>query len=367
MHELVDGIYAAVTEPDRWPIVLESISDAHRGASILLGRQNLDSGAQSLMSCRMAQGSVERYASDFSRPERLEFIRHLPDVALATPITPETFQGEEAFLRSPLYAQVFQPFGMRYLVTSILYREPGWACFFALARPAEAGPYEAEELERIGWLSQHLSRAMALQNAMSGAGASLDLLSEVADRFDRGALVADQVGQVRYANRAARELIGRGDGIVLSNGAVHCVRPAETARLLSLIAHAAATSAGDGLEPGGALRVTRSHEGSHYAVIVSPLMAAEGGGARDSLALVLITDPERPVPDVCRFAGLYDLTPAEARLAVRLLAGDTPGEAARELGVSITTIRFHLRNLLAKTGARRQAELINLLRQIPSD
>jgi pimeloyl-ACP methyl ester carboxylesterase/DNA-binding CsgD family transcriptional regulator len=60
---------------------------------------------------------------------------------------------------------------------------------------------------------------------------------------------------------------------------------------------------------------------------------------------------------------VFGLTPAEVRLAKRLEAGETLREAANGLGVSINTIRAHLRALFGKVGVRRQAELVLALKQ----
>lgn len=60
-------------------------------------------------------------------------------------------------------------------------------------------------------------------------------------------------------------------------------------------------------------------------------------------------------------APLWRLTPAEARLARRLAEGRSLKEAAAEFGVSINTVRMQLRNVFAKTGTRRQADLVRLM------
>ena len=54
-------------------------------------------------------------------------------------------------------------------------------------------------------------------------------------------------------------------------------------------------------------------------------------------------------------------TPAEARLADALAGGASVREAATKLGVTYETARTHLKRLLSKTGARRQAELVRIL------
>jgi DNA-binding CsgD family transcriptional regulator len=57
----------------------------------------------------------------------------------------------------------------------------------------------------------------------------------------------------------------------------------------------------------------------------------------------------------------FDLTPSEARLTLRLVAGDKLQSAAVKLDISYETARGHLKNIFNKTGARRQAELVVLI------
>lgn len=56
----------------------------------------------------------------------------------------------------------------------------------------------------------------------------------------------------------------------------------------------------------------------------------------------------------CRF----DLTPAEARIVLRLVAGDLLRCAANALGITYETVRTHLKAVFQKTGTCRQAELV---------
>ena len=54
----------------------------------------------------------------------------------------------------------------------------------------------------------------------------------------------------------------------------------------------------------------------------------------------------------------FDLTPAEARLALHLVAGETLRSAEVKLSISYETARTHLKNIFNKTGTCRQAELV---------
>jgi DNA-binding CsgD family transcriptional regulator len=62
---------------------------------------------------------------------------------------------------------------------------------------------------------------------------------------------------------------------------------------------------------------------------------------------------------------LYGLIPAEARLVEALLTGDTPQEYADRQGIRVNTVRVYMKHVLAKTGTRRQGELIGELMRNP--
>jgi len=57
----------------------------------------------------------------------------------------------------------------------------------------------------------------------------------------------------------------------------------------------------------------------------------------------------------------FGLTPAEARLALHLVAGETLRCAAVKLSITYETARTSLKNIFRKTGTCRQAELIILI------
>ena len=66
-------------------------------------------------------------------------------------------------------------------------------------------------------------------------------------------------------------------------------------------------------------------------------------------------------PPVELVQSLFDLTPAEARVARSLAAGKTVADIASAGGVSRNTIVEHLGRVMEKTGCHRQAEVVALL------
>ncbi|MBY0398607.1 MAG: helix-turn-helix transcriptional regulator, partial [Thermoleophilia bacterium] len=61
----------------------------------------------------------------------------------------------------------------------------------------------------------------------------------------------------------------------------------------------------------------------------------------------------------------FGFTPAEAALAVDILAGNDLAASATRRRITRNTARVHLRHLFEKTGTRRQAELVRLLLLCP--
>jgi two-component system nitrate/nitrite response regulator NarP len=57
---------------------------------------------------------------------------------------------------------------------------------------------------------------------------------------------------------------------------------------------------------------------------------------------------------------LAALSPRERELLAALGSGRTNAELARQLGVSVNTIKFHLRNLFDKIGVRNRAQAVQL-------
>jgi DNA-binding CsgD family transcriptional regulator len=60
----------------------------------------------------------------------------------------------------------------------------------------------------------------------------------------------------------------------------------------------------------------------------------------------------------------YGLTPAEARLALRLATGGALADHARENRVSIHTVRTQLQAVYLKLGVNRQGALVAMLQRL---
>jgi DNA-binding CsgD family transcriptional regulator len=122
------------------------------------------------------------------------------------------------------------------------------------------------------------------------------------------------------------------------------------------------------LETTASVRSFAVRDGAAAATLVAHMIPVRGG-ARDlfaSCAGVLVLTPiaAPQAPPVELVQSLFDLTPAEARVARSLAAGDTLDEIAAVGSVSRNTVRTQVRGVLEKTGCRRQAEVVALFSSI---
>jgi len=73
---------------------------------------------------------------------------------------------------------------------------------------------------------------------------------------------------------------------------------------------------------------------------------------------------ELPAPQESVLRRVFDLTPAEARLARKLARGDSLEQVAQSLDVKMTTARSQLAAIFAKTATCRQAQLVAILSRL---
>ena len=67
-------------------------------------------------------------------------------------------------------------------------------------------------------------------------------------------------------------------------------------------------------------------------------------------------------PDTPLLRALFDLSPAEAKLAVALSSGHTLKQAAADANVRFSTARSYLESIFRKTGTHQQSQLVALLK-----
>lgn len=182
---------------------------------------------------------------------------------------------------------------------------------------------------------------------------------EMLDLLEQGVLLLGRGATVLFVNCAAEEALRGRSGLHVQAGRLFGGTCADTTALHRLIAGCTSGAA----DAGGSIALSRTAGSAPLFLVVAPVRAAGNGvSSRQPVALVFVTDPERAVPVSARqLRDGFGLTPAEAAVALELIAGDGLRAVANRLGISLGTVRTHLSQVFAKTGTRRQAELVRLI------
>jgi DNA-binding CsgD family transcriptional regulator len=113
--------------------------------------------------------------------------------------------------------------------------------------------------------------------------------------------------------------------------------------------------------------VHRSDTKPPLVLSVAPFRHTAPGYPSPLAALVFLVDPATATRSrAASLCAVYRLTPTEARIADLLAGGSDLREVSAQLRIAFETARFHVKRILAKTGTRRQSDLIRLVLAIPA-
>jgi DNA-binding CsgD family transcriptional regulator len=262
----------------------------------------------------------------------------------------------EQFLRTPIYNELCAPLGLRWVAgVKVAAGDDLWC--LAIQRSADEGPFAPREIRRLSDLSRSLSAAAATARAFGFARAEAAL--DAFEMSGSAVVMFDRSGDVFRFNKAAEGLLGN-DLQIVRNRLVSRDQVATTA--LDRALHALLWR-----PDGGSLQppvVLRREEGYPILAYASRLSGVAVDCFAPCQVVAVLVDLEARVGLVERdLMSVFNLTPAEARLASRLSTGRSIEEIAAELSTSYETLRKQLKSIFLKTNTHRQAQLVALLAQ----
>jgi DNA-binding CsgD family transcriptional regulator len=208
---------------------------------------------------------------------------------------------------------------------------------------------------------------MQLHHKFSALRDGNEMLKSAIDRKSEAIAFVDAKGQVILMNRPAASLMDARDGLLLGREGLRAANARESTQLQELIQGAAVTGNGKGLSPGGVMRLSRKAPRAPLLVLVAPAHSeSQLTLPHRAAAIIFITAPEQRVePNRETLRGLYRLTPAEVKLAVRLVHGSSLKEAADIHQVAMSTARSQLKSIFRNTDVSSQSQLVRLLTLLP--
>jgi DNA-binding CsgD family transcriptional regulator len=353
VNDLVDRIYEASVIPDLWINVLDGIAAiAGCDGGILLSvvdQQSVRALASDCLGPMLDAFINEGWTRQNIRTSRFMSMNCSGFVVDHDLVTPEEAQTD------PLYVEVLRKHGGGMGTGTLIPMPSGDLVIFNIERSYKKGPVDRGVLPALDSLRPHLARSalLAVRLGLERARTMTKTLGKLA--LPGAALGAD--GRVLSINSLmegmhTQFISAAGGQLAISH------RPAQ-----EMFQAAIKRSAGDGVDlQSYSIPIPATDDSAACVAHLLPVRRQARDifiGASNLLVVTSLTNPKAPPPDVLN--GLFDLSPAESRVARGLVEGNSLEDIARATNLSRETIRTQLKFVLAKTGARRQAELVGLL------
>jgi DNA-binding CsgD family transcriptional regulator len=269
----------------------------------------------------------------------------------------DLFESETEMLRDPLYATLGEV-GLKWFA-GVGFRAGPHLWALTIQRSPQEGMFDPDEVKALARMSARLTEAATLstvvgRSAITGVTNALELIQIAAIAVGRfGAII----GMNSQADAClGHELTIRNNRLMLRDRQAN----ADLTRLIDQLCHTSDMST----LPSSPI-VMRRIDKRPIVIQMQPVPPAARTPFLGARAILLIRDLESNIAfDQNLLAATFELTPAQARLAVRLARGDSVEEAAQEAGVAVSTARNQLKAIFQRTGTHRQAELVALLHKV---
>lgn len=349
-NALLDRIYEAAAVPESWPGVLaevaEMVQSRHMGLLSLDGdcRASVITTAAYRQVGELYAGNTERY--DNPRPRRALASGHagfITDLELST---------RAELDRDLIYRELIYPAGLRHTAGSVIAVPTADILVFDIARNDDHGPFLREEMQVLDEYRPHLARAALLAHrlglrAATGATEALQLVGLPGAALTRNGRVV--IANPLFEQLDPRVTIGAGDHVqIVSRGANEALKQAMAIVGADGSARSIPISAEEG-QPALIAHLMPIRRAAHDIFAAADFL----------LVLTAVVAPDAPLTEMLH--GLFDLTPAEARVARGLAAGLSIEEISLKGDISRETVRTQLKGVMAKTATSRQADLVRLL------
>lgn len=202
--------------------------------------------------------------------------------------------------------------------------------------------------------------------SVDGSGIVRDLLSaglEALDLLNIGLMVCSASAELLVTNQTADQILRTRDGLELDSGGIVAAIHEKTESLRELVKKVAESRGEERAGSDSAFAVQRAEGKRPLTLFVRAVKTkADTPVANEAAVLIMILDSTLPVETTeAELRQLYGFTATEARLANHLMEGLALEDCCEAMEIRRTTARMHLRNIFAKTGVRRQGELVSLL------
>ncbi|WMS43232.1 hypothetical protein RDV64_02185 [Acuticoccus sp. MNP-M23] len=353
-----DLIYEAAVFPEKWPRVLDQLSTKVSAEGGVLA--NISDPTCPWSSSDGVRNLYDRFfagglAYNNARTKALRANRHNGFISDAL------YLGEKWMSQQEIYHDFLWRHGFGYSAGTTIRIPSGDIIAFSIEKKRQLGPVPQEDLDILDRYRPHLARAALVSSQLQFA--RLEAALQALQIANLPTAVIGDNGRVVDCNAS---FLGLSPQIV--------VQARDSLRFRDETANIYYRSV---VERHRAWNRRRSAQGHSF-----PIPAGAGaspaivhivpiaGSAREiflrTAFFVIVTPVEWNRASAAEMIqGIFDLTPAEAKVGASLARGESVQSTAVDFGVSVETVRSHVKSLLAKSGMERQTDFVATMASVP--
>lgn len=300
LHELIDLIYEAAVEPQKWLELLDALAE--------FAEQDIGDGG-SIAQLGAATAEVDEAEATRQHASMIDTLKNL-----------NTLSADQGWLRQP---PASQPGGIHDI------------------------------------LMEHFKRALKVSKRLADMEESHDIIASLLDQLPITLVIVNKDAYILEANSQALALLAQRAGLRENQHRLAGLSADITRRLHTVIGEL--SSSGNPEHQSESLYIS-CKDGDHtdlMAVLVP--IKPRLDEAESTVAVFISPRKQLPFNLPQAVAELYHLTAKEADIVNMLVRGHSISEIAKQTHVSEHTVRSHVKSILAKTNTRRQAELVSLM------
>lgn len=363
LSNLIGDIYDVVLKPTSWPCVLEGCSEFLPGHAAALFAKGLGGKAGDLY---FDDGNIdaayrESYFSTYVKIDPFGVAQYLAEVG--KPVVASDCMPLSEFAETVFYKEWAQPQGLVDFVSVKLESSLDKATSFGVFRHERHGAIDDAARRRMNLLVPHIRRAVSISRLAEFKALEGAALADTLDAISAAMILVDAAGRVTHVNAAGQAMLSDRDMIELVSGRLFATNRSVNRSLYDMLE---ATDGGDAAVGTKGVAVSMAtRTGQQHIAHVLPLTSGarkKAGIEYSACAAIFIRKVELEPPSAPKImAQLYGLTPSELRVLLAVFENGGIEDIANVLGVSVPTVKTHLRRLFDKTGTRRQADLVKLV------
>ncbi len=352
---IIDLIYTTVDDTSRWREMLIEIGgvlDATHGVAIIRPDSAGAAGLSVLVGERVHELSdfLQRMPQNAPLPFTLQ-----QTVAAASKMLPANEWQESAFYKKVCSVSA---------VTDILFIDlrlaDNSAFRLRFTRSSGKPDFDEDDCAFVRSLIPHLRQAIEMGQRMARDGVIHRSRAQACDRLGLATFLLDDKCRVIEMNSSAEALLVRDSALVVRDGRLAARFAKDQAALRRHLLAALADGKMMNAPRDFHILSLEGTDDEHLHLLIDRVSETDllCAGRQAPALVVFARDPAFRVSATHATRELFNLTPAESELVVRLANGLSLGEAAEEMHIRVSTARSHLRAAFAKTGTSRQSSLV---------